>query len=226
MQNNLNLSDRRFGYILAAPSVLIVILIILFPISFAIVSSFFDYTLINKSFNNFIGIENYLNAIKNERLFNSIVVTFFFVILVVFFEFLLGFFIALLLNTIEKFKSIYYFILLLPLLINPIVVGLIWRMFLHPQLGILNYLLSLLGIEPVNWLGDPQMAFVTIIFVDIWHQVSFMIILLLAGLSAIPKEPYEAARSDGANIIDCFLHITFDTKYLISSETFIFLDIH
>ena len=208
MQNNLNLSDRRFGYILAAPSVLIVILIILFPISFAIVSSFFDYTLINKSFNNFIGIENYLNAIKNERLFNSIVVTFFFVILVVFFEFLLGFFIALLLNTIEKFKSIYYFILLLPLLINPIVVGLIWRMFLHPQLGILNYLLSLLGIEPVNWLGDPQMAFVTIIFVDIWHQVSFMIILLLAGLSAIPKEPYEAARSDGANIIDCFLHIT------------------
>ena len=208
MENSLNLSDRRFGYILAAPSVLIVILIILFPISFAIVSSFFDYTLINKSFNNFIGIENYLNAIKNERLFNSIVVTFFFVILVVFFEFLLGFFIALLLNTIEKFKSIYYFILLLPLLINPIVVGLIWRMFLHPQLGILNYLLSLLGIEPVNWLGDPQMAFVTIIFVDIWHQVSFMIILLLAGLSAIPKEPYEAARSDGANIIDCFLHIT------------------
>jgi multiple sugar transport system permease protein len=208
VENSLNLSDRRFGYILAAPSVLIIILIILFPISFAIVSSFFDYTLINKSFNNFIGIENYLSAVKNERLFNSIVVTFFFVILVVFFEFVLGFFIALLLNTIEKFKSIYYFILLLPLLINPIVVGLIWRMFLHPQLGILNYLLSLLGIEPVNWLGDPQMAFVTIIFVDIWHQVSFMIILLLAGLSAIPKEPYEAARSDGANIIDCFLHIT------------------
>lgn len=208
MQNNLNTSDRRFGYILAAPSVLIVLLIILFPISFAIVSSFFDYTLINKSFNNFIGIENYLNAIKNERLLNSIIVTFFFVILVVFFEFLLGFFIALLLNSIERFKSIYYFILLLPLLINPIVVGLIWRMFLHPQLGILNYLLSLLGIDAVNWLGDPQMAFITIIFVDIWHQVSFMIILLLAGLSAIPKEPYEAARSDGANIIDCFFHIT------------------
>ena len=208
MHNNLNQSDRRFGYILAAPSVLIVILIILFPISFAIVSSFFDYTLINKSFNNFIGIENYLNAIKNERLLNSIFVTFFFVILVVFFEFLLGFFIALLLNSVERFKSVYYFILLLPLLINPIVVGLIWRMFLHPQLGILNYLLSLLGIGAVNWLGDPQMAFITIIFVDIWHQVSFMIILLLAGLSAIPKEPYEAARSDGANIIDCFFHIT------------------
>ena len=208
MSNNLHLSDRRYGYILAAPSVLIILLIILFPITFALISSFFDYTLINKSFNSFIGLKNYQNSINNERLLNSISVTFIFVILVVLFEFLLGFFIALLLNSVEKFKSVYYFILLLPLLINPIVVGLIWRMFLHPQLGILNYLLSLIAIEPVNWLGDPKMAFITIIFVDIWHQVSFMIILLLAGLSAIPKEPYEAARSDGANIFQCFYHIT------------------
>lgn len=208
MFSNINLNDRRYGYLLAAPTVLIVVLIILFPITFALISSFFDYTLINKSFNSFIGIENYINSIKDEQLFNSISVTFFFVILVVLFEFLLGFFIALLLNSIVRFKSIYYFILLLPLLINPIVVGLIWRMFLHPQLGILNYLLSLISIDPINWLGDPKMAFITIIFVDIWHQVSFMIILLLAGLSAIPKEPYEAARSDGAGIVDCFIHIT------------------
>ena len=208
MSNNINITDRRYGYLLAAPTVLIVLLIILFPITFALISSFFDYTLINKSFNNFIGLDNYVNSINDEQLFNSISVTFFFVILVVLFEFLLGFFIALLLNSIDRFKSVYYFILLLPLLINPIVVGLIWRMFLHPQLGILNYLLSLISINPINWLGDPKMAFVTIIFVDIWHQVSFMIILLLAGLSAIPKEPYEAARSDGAGILDCFIHIT------------------
>ena len=208
MSNNININDRRYGYLLAAPTVLIVLLIILFPITFALISSFFDYTLINKSFNNFIGLDNYVNSINDEQLFNSISVTFFFVVLVVLFEFLLGFFIAILLNSIDRFKSIYYFILLMPLLINPIVVGLIWRMFLHPQLGILNYLLSLISISPINWLGDPKMAFVTIIFVDIWHQVSFMIILLLAGLSAIPKEPYEAARSDGAGILDCFIHIT------------------
>ncbi len=208
MSNNINITDRRYGYLLAAPTVLIVLLIILFPITFALISSFFDYTLINKSFNNFIGLDNYVNSINDEQLFNSISVTFFFVVLVVLFEFLLGFLIALLLNSINRFKSVYYFILLLPLLINPIVVGLIWRMFLHPQLGILNYLLSLISIDPINWLGDPKMAFITIIFVDIWHQVSFMIILLLAGLAAIPKEPYEAARSDGASILDCFIHIT------------------
>ena len=81
-------------------------------------------------------------------------------------------------------------------------------MFLHPQLGILNYLIGFIGIEPVNWLGDPQNAFITIIFVDIWHQVSFMIILLLAGLASIPEEPYEAARVDGANAFQQFRDIT------------------
>jgi multiple sugar transport system permease protein len=131
-----------------------------------------------------------------------------FVILVVLFEFIIGFLIAILLNQVERFRNIYYFILLIPLLINPIVVGLIWRMFLHPQLGILNYLISLIGIDPVNWLGDPQNAFITIIFVDIWHQVSFMIILLLAGLASIPEEPYEAARVDGANPFHQFRDIT------------------
>ena len=132
MFSNINLNEMRDGYLRAAPTVLIVVLIILFPITFALISSFFDYTLINKSFNNFIGIENYINSIKDEQLFNSISVTFFFVILVVLFEFLLGFFIALLLNSIVRFKSIYYFILLLPLLINPIVVGLIWKCsFIH-----------------------------------------------------------------------------------------------
>jgi multiple sugar transport system permease protein len=91
---------------------------------------------------------------------------------------------------------------------NPIIVGLIWRMFLHPQLGIVNYLLSLAGIAPVNWLGDTTVAFWTIVMVDIWHQVSFMTVLLLAGLSALPKEPYEAARVDGAKAYHCFIYIT------------------
>jgi multiple sugar transport system permease protein len=96
----------------------------------------------------------------------------------------------------------------MPLLINPVVVAQIWRMFLHPELGIVNYLIGLAGIAKVNWLGDPAIAFWTVVLVDIWHQVSFMIILLLAGLSALPREPYEAARVDGASHLQAFLHIT------------------
>jgi multiple sugar transport system permease protein len=109
---------------------------------------------------------------------------------------------------VTRFKDVYYLILLMPLLINPVVVALIWRMFLHPELGIVNYLLGLIGIAKVNWLGDPVIAFWTVVLTDIWHQVSFMIVLLLAGLSALPKEPYEAARMDGASTLQSFIHVT------------------
>ena len=206
--NKIQFYDRRFGYLFVSPAVLILSIVILAPIVLAIITSFYDYTLINRSFENFIGLKNYFASVSNEKFIHSSIVTIFFVLLVVLFEFLIGFLIAILLNQVEKFRNIYYFILLIPLLINPVVVGLIWRMFLHPQLGILNYLISLIGIDPVNWLGDPQNAFITIIFVDIWHQVSFMIILLLAGLASIPEEPYEAARVDGANMFEQFRDIT------------------
>ncbi len=206
--NNIQSNDRRFGYFFVAPAVIILSLVILAPIVIAIITSFYDYTLINRSLDNFIGLNNYFESITNKKFLHSTFVTITFIFFVVLFEFLIGFLIAILLNQVERFRNIYYFILLIPLLINPVVVGLIWRMFLHPQLGILNYLIGFIGIEPVNWLGDPQNAFITIIFVDIWHQVSFMIILLLAGLASIPEEPYEAARVDGANAFQQFRDIT------------------
>ncbi len=206
--NNIQFNDRRFGFLFVAPAVIVLSLVILAPIVIAIITSFYDYTLIDRSLDKFIGLKNYFNSITNEKFIHSSIVTISFVLLVVLFEFLIGFLIAILLNQVEKFRNIYYFILLIPLLINPVVVGLIWRMFLHPQLGILNYVIGLIGIDPVNWLGDPQNAFITIILVDIWHQVSFMIILLLAGLASIPEEPYEAARVDGANAFQQFRDIT------------------
>tara|TARA_Y100001958_G_scaffold157668_1_gene153334 strand:+ start:745 stop:1623 length:879 start_codon:yes stop_codon:yes gene_type:complete len=206
--NKIELHDRRFGYLFISPAVIILSIVILAPIAIAIITSFYDYTLINRSLDTFIGLKNYFESISNEKFIHASIVTISFVFFVVLLEFLIGFLIAILLNQVEKFRNIYYFILLIPLLINPVVVGLIWRMFLHPQLGILNYLIGFIGVEPINWLGDPQNAFLTIIFVDIWHQVSFMIILLLAGLASIPEEPYEAARVDGANAFEQFKDIT------------------
>ena len=105
-----------------------------------------------------------------------------FVVAVVILEFLIGFTVALMLNAVTRFKDVYYLILLMPLLINPVVVALIWRMFLHPELGIVNYLLSLDRHRPGELARDDvRIAFWTVVLVDIWHQVSFMIILLLAG---------------------------------------------
>jgi multiple sugar transport system permease protein len=200
--------DRQFGRQMAAPALSALLLVILFPIFFALYTSVFDYTLMHPLHDDFVGLAHYRSALGDTDFGDSLWVTLRFVAAVVILEFLLGFTIALMLNTVERGKNVYYLILLFPLLINPVVVGLIWRMFLHPVLGIVNYLLGLIGIGGVNWLGDPANAFWTVVLVDIWHQVSFMVILLLAGLSALPREPYEAARMEGASAIQTFIHIT------------------
>lgn len=200
--------DQLFGIFLTLPGLATLLIIIVFPIIFTIITSFYDYTLLNPHHDSFVGIDNYQEVIEEDYIGDSVLITSQFVLSTVLIEFFIGFIIALSLNKVKRFKTVYYVILLAPLMINPVVVGLIWRMILHTELGIFNYLLKLLDINRVNWLGDNDTAFWTIVFVDIWHQVSFMTILLLAGLSALPREPYEAARMDGASSLRCLISIT------------------
>ena len=200
--------DRQFGWLMTAPGLVALVLVVLFPLLFTIFTSLFEYTLVRPGYDTFVGIDNYRSAVEQDYFPESILVTVKFVVAVVLIEFLIGFTVALMLNAVTRFKNVYYPILLMPLLINPVVVAQIWRMFLHPELGIVNYLIGLVGVHKINWLGDAGIAFWTVVMVDIWHQVSFMIILLLAGLSALPKEPYEAARMDGASTLQSFFHIT------------------
>ena len=212
-------ADRRFGWFMSAPTIALLLLVIFFPVFWALFTSVHDYTLINPSFETFTGADNYRAAIEDKEFRHSLLLTCGFVFGVVIFEFLLGFVVALMLNTVERGKAVYYGILLCPLLMNPVIVGLIWRMFLHPSLGIVNYLLSVVSIAPVNWLGSTKVAFWTLVMVDIWHQVSFMIVLLLAGLAALPKEPYEAARVDGASMFQSFVHITLPLMWPVIAVT-------
>ena len=200
--------DQLFGVFLTLPGLATLLIIIVFPIIFTIITSFYDYTLLNPQHDSFVGLDNYQEVIEEDYIGDSVLITSQFVLSTVLIEFFIGFIIALSLNKVKRFKTVYYVILLAPLMINPVVVGLIWRMILHTELGIFNYLLKLLDINRVNWLGDNDTAFWTIVFVDIWHQVSFMTILLLAGLSALPREPYEAARMDGASSLRCLISIT------------------
>ena len=200
--------DQRFGFLLTLPGLATLFIIIIFPLVFTIITSFYDYTLLNPNHDDFVGLENYQEVLEEEYIGHSVIITIQFVLATVFIEFIIGFALALALDKVQRFKSIYYLILLVPLMINPVVVGLVWRMILHTELGIMNYLLKLMSINRVNWLGDSDIAFWTIVFVDIWHQVSFMTILLLAGLAALPRAPYEAARMDGASALRCLIYIT------------------
>jgi multiple sugar transport system permease protein len=200
--------DRRFGLLMAGPGLAAMLLVILVPILFTLWTSLYDFTLLHPVHDIFVGVANYGAAIADADFRHALGVTLAFVLAVVLLELIVGLAVALALDSVQRGKAIYYAILLCPLLMNPVVVGLIWRMFLHPTQGIVNWLIGLLGLGPVNWLGDPANAFWTLVMVDIWHQVSFMIVLLLAGLSALPSEPYEAARMEGAGRIRAFLAIT------------------
>lgn len=200
--------DARFGWLMTAPGLLVLTLVIGFPVLWALATSLFDYTLIDPGFHRFTGLDNYAAAAGNAYFRNSLLVTLAFIAAVVGLEFVAGLGIALALNATTRFRNVYYAILLLPLLVNPVIVGLIWRMLLHPSLGIVNYLLGRVGVAPVNWLGDIDIAFWTVVLVDIWHQVSFMVVLLVAGLAALPQEPFEAAKIDGAGPVAAFWFIT------------------
>jgi len=201
-------SEILAGWSFVAPSLLVMGGVIAAPLIFSFIVSFFGYTFVNPGFTTFVGIENYKSALSDPYFWNSLWVTVKFVILVVFIEFALGFLIAIMLNREIRFKKIYYTILTLPMVMSPVAVGLIWKMLLHPDLGVMNYFLGIIGINPINWLADPKIAFWTILLVDIWQQISFMILLLLAGLVSLPKEPYEAATIDGANEIQKLFFIT------------------
>ncbi len=196
---SLFLQEKIAGYGFLAPTVAVLAAVVAFPLIYSLVASFYSYTFVSPGFNLFVGLENYINALNDTYFWNSLIVTLSFVIAVVSIEFTLGFIIALMLNRDIRFKSIYYTILTIPMLLSPVAVGLVWKMLLHPDLGVVNYFLSLFGIGPINWLGSPKGAFWSVLFVDIWQQISFMILLLLAGLVSLPKEPYEAATIDGAN---------------------------
>jgi multiple sugar transport system permease protein len=205
---SLRRDETRFGWTILSPALVIVVGIIVYPLLFSLAASFSTYGFLNPHFNLFVGLENYALIFKDQYFWNSLYVIFKFVFFVVCLEFLLGFGVALLLNRKIKAKGVFYTILTVPMVMAPVAVALIWRVFLHPELGIMNYFLSLFRIHPVNWLGSSKVAFWTLIMVDIWQQVSFMILVLLAGLVSLPQEPFEAASIDGAGAFQSFFAIT------------------
>jgi len=123
-------------------------------------------------------------------------------------EFLLGLGVALMLNRVVRLKAVYFAVLTIPMAMSPVSVALIWHMLLQPNLGIVNELLERAGLGGIDWLGRSDLAFWTVVLIDIWQQVSFVIVILAAGLAALPPEPYEAAAVDGATDWQQFYYLT------------------
>jgi multiple sugar transport system permease protein len=201
-------SDRRLRIYLVMPAIIGIWMVVGFPLLYALYISVHDYVLSQGAIQGF-NPRNYVDIFRDDLLIGASRNTLVLTASVVTLEFLIGFGLALLLNNRRlKGRDIYLLVLLIPMLMPPITVGLIWRLLLHPELGIINYGLSLLSLPQPAWLGNPRLAMITIIIVDIRHETSFILLILLAGLTALPDELYEAAMIDGANSPQKFRYLT------------------
>ncbi|MCX7028239.1 MAG: sugar ABC transporter permease [Spirochaetes bacterium] len=205
---SLAVSEQSEKRILLIPAIVVLALFTTLPYLMTFVLGLFRYDAGNPFNNKFIGLKNFLDAVQDDRFWNSLKVTAIFVGTAVPIEFLLGLGIALLLNSLPRGRGFFQSILLIPMVMPPIVVGLNWKLLYDPNYGIINYLFSVLGLPPQIWLSDPRWAILALAAVDIWQYTPFIALLSLAILVTLPKEPYEAASLEGASFFIVFRKIT------------------
>ncbi len=198
----------QFKYSMMYPTIFILLLVIVAPLVYSLYLSLHKYIL-QFGIGKWVYLKNYVSAFGDREFLISMKNTFILTFSVVTLEFLIALGTALLLNRDDlKGKTFYTIILMIPVMMPPIAVGLIWRLLLQPDLGIVNYILGLFGAKSYGWYGDPKLAMLTVIVVDVWHETSLILILILAGLTSLDKTPYEAARVDGASSFQTFFYIT------------------
>jgi multiple sugar transport system permease protein len=179
------------------------------PVLYSLYLSFHQWKLATfKQGVPFVGLENYLKAIGDDGFWHSLQLTLGFMVVALAVEIVLGIALAVLLDQAFKGRRTVLILLLLPMFVTNVVIGLIWRILLSYDFGVVNWLLSLLGLPKVAWLGDPGLALWSLVIVDVWNTTAFVALLVLAGLAAVPDEPRQAARVDGASSWQTFRLIT------------------
>lgn len=195
-------------YSLLAPAVFILGLACIYPVVVGFQLSFYSWQLgIPWEEKTFVNLDNFITLFKSDAFYVILRVTLIFAFTVVISELGVGLALALLLEGKIKGLNIFRSIFILPMMIAPVVVGLIWRFLYDPYFGLINYFLKLVRITPKMWLATPSLALPAIIIADIWQWTPFILILLLAGLQSLPSDPIEAAVVDGATYFQILLHV-------------------
>lgn len=192
-------SRRLTPYLFLAPALTVLGFALLYPVGYMVYASFLNWNPSQHiSQAEWVGFRNYAFLINDPSFRESLGVTLRFAAAVVSLEMVLGVGLALLLDRQLRGMTLLRTLFILPMMIAPIVVGLMWRYMYHPTVGPLNRMLTRLGLDPVPWLSDANWALVSIIIADIWQWTPFIFILALAALQSLPKSAMEAARIDGA----------------------------
>jgi len=201
--------NKRFDKtMLVLPATLFLILFSIYPLIFSFRLVFFKWFLNKPNPPSFIGLSNIQNVLLDARFWNSLKVTLIILLIAVTIETLAGLFLSLLFRDKVYGKRIIISLLMIPIMISPMVIGIIWRFILNPEIGIANYILKMVGLQPLIWLGDIKYALSTIILIDIWQWTPFLFIIFLSGMQGISPNLYEAAEVDGASEWGLIRYIT------------------
>jgi len=197
--------DRNFG-LLVIPALAILGVITFYPVGFSLYLSFMEWNWGGVS--RFVGWQNFQHILSSGSFGNALFNAFYFAFFAVVIETCWGFALALAVHRLGQGAGLVRTVLLMPLMISGIAVSLIWKVMLDPTTGIINYLLSIFGISGPAWLGHTSYAMPSLIMIDVWWQTAFTFIILSAALKSLPQEPFEAAKVEGANSLQCFFYIT------------------
>ena len=200
---------RNARWLFPAPAVLLVAAIIVYPIIYTVWMSLQEWLASSLTAPKFIGTANYRRILFGDPRFQIAVVrTLYFTGLVIAGETVLGVAMALLFNREFWGRGLLRTLAILPMVATPVAIGLVFVMMYHPTLGVGNYLLSVLHLPPFKWTYSSSTALYAIAVVDIWQWTPLIMLIALAGLASLPREPYEAAHIDGATALQAFRHIT------------------
>jgi multiple sugar transport system permease protein len=200
--------DAKISILLLVPAMLVMALVFLYPILYTVYLSFHDWTFFTMRNPPFIGLRHVLHVLGDTGFYRSMLRSAIYVGAGVGLQLVFGFTLALAVNRIRRGHGLLTTLFVFPMMVTPVVVGLIWKFIFDYNFGIFNYTLTLLGMEKLAVLNTSSLALAATILVDTWQWTPFMFIVLLAGLKSLPNEPFEAADIDGASARQKLWHIT------------------
>ncbi len=195
------------GYLLASPALIAMIAILIYPLGYSFVMSFYRWDLASPS-QYFVGLSNYRDTFNSLGFQQTLRVQLIFSFVTIAIEVVAGIGVAVLVNSKLRGLKLARTLLLVPPMIAPAVVGLNFRWLFNGQYGLVNAILRYLGLPEAPWLSDPNWALASVMIADIWQNTPLLVLLFLAGLQSLPQEPIEAAQVDGASPWGIFWHIT------------------
>lgn len=207
MDDRLMKRKKEKGFMYVLPVIIVVLFILCYPLIYNLYLSFHKSSPYSMDL-VFVGLKNYFSLMRDPQFLKVFKNTLVWTFGSVFFQILLGLASAILLQKITYGKRIFQILIMLPWIIPGISAAASWKWLYHPDFGIINYLASLLGYNPILWLGDPNLALFSVIVVNIWKMYPFAMLIIMARLQAIPSSIFEAAKIDGGTPLQIFLRIT------------------